>query len=125
MVNLERLGFTPEQRAGIDDEFLATTIDMLNNARTYESMAYRTAGPLGDELEQIFIRTFDAAHEAIINNRDIDTITRRSLARLSFIETLCLPSSKYLEDKKAPDQIRAYGSWANYQRLFIDMPNAD
>jgi hypothetical protein len=123
-MDIERLGLSPAQQANIDEEFLVTTLNMLNQADSLHAMGFRTNGPLGDELERILARTFDAAHVAISHEREIEPITIRCLARLSFIDTLVLPSSKDAA-RKAPDSERARGSWSNYQRLFIDMPNAD
>jgi hypothetical protein len=123
-MDIERLGFSDEQRASIDEEFLTTTLNMLNQADSLRSMGARTSGELGDELELLCARTFDTAHVAISSKRDIPPVITRSLARLIFIDALALPSSK-LAAEDAPDSQRARGYWANYQRLFIDLPNAD
>jgi hypothetical protein len=124
-MDIERLGLSDAQRASIDEEFLTTTLNMLNQADSFQAMGYRTSGELGDELELICARTFDAAHVAIATGeRNIPPVITRSLARLSFIDALALPSSKPAA-KDAPDSQCARGGWGHKQRLFVDMPNAD
>jgi hypothetical protein len=103
-MGLERLGLNSGQRAQIDEQFLDTTLAALHQRTSYGGMSRLTAGPLGDELEAAYVRVLDGAHKAIIEDIELAAVTVRSLGKLSFIDTLQLPSSEIFPNKsKAPD----------------------
>lgn len=136
-MDFDRLGLPDQQRADIDGDFLDTTLVFLSQCDGYHRRAWATAGELGDELEAIHRRSFDLAHSAVIDDDlPLKPIVAKNLARLSFINTLRLPSSEEIKLpmleiralrvlKTIPPEKLAMGDWSRHRRLFAGLPSSD
>lgn len=121
-MDTERLGLTLKQQAQIDDIFVDTTLQALSSQKHYwERAALVKIGDLADELESIHARTFDQAHGAIMEDKEIDPVITGLIGKLAFIDSLALPSSQVLGKKEKAE--RALGKFTCQRRLFHNLPH--
>jgi hypothetical protein len=120
-MDLEKLGLSRGQQTEVDLIFLDTIIMALCQKTHYRDRAYLVMlGDTADELEAIFRRAYENVHDALLKDRKISPAVLQLLGKLTFIDSLALPSSERL--KLRARAMRALGDFADHRRLFAEIP---
>jgi ribulose 1,5-bisphosphate carboxylase large subunit-like protein len=110
-MDFQKYGISPVEQARVDAEFLHQTLDYLAPGVIVLPVETR------DELEDIYLRTHTAMHNAVVESREVETEVLVNLGRLSFIDTMKLPSSEGMPTfKRGPEH--KLGSRVGFRRLF-------
>jgi hypothetical protein len=111
-MDIERLGLGEDNLFRVDSAFLDAALDRINHD------AHLTEETI-TELEGIHDRTFDRAHDDIIAERPLSSAIASNLGKLSFIDTLGLPTEDIVRRTKTSKTDRVWwGPGENRRRLF-------